>query len=118
MSGIHRKKTVSLLTLIAFTAVLQAPVFARSFFHPFDLSEKKATFNVPKKYDTPQLKGSVEIADSAASISWRHFFSDPDLVALIEKALANNQEFNIAIQDIEIATNEVKERQAEYLPKV
>jgi len=121
MRGMHRKKIVSLLTLIAFTGVLQAPVFAKkSFFHPFDLSEKKATFNVPKKYDTPQLQGSVESAavDSAASISWRHFFSDPDLVSLIETALANNQEFNIAIQDIKIAANEVKERQAAYLPKV
>ena len=116
-----RKKIVSLLTLIAFMGVLQAPVFAkRSWFHPFDLLEKKPTFNVPKKYDTPQLQGSVNSAavDSAASISWRHFFSDPDLVSLIETALANNQEFNIAIQDIEIAANEVKEKQAAYLPKV
>jgi len=114
MSGIDRKKIVSLLTLIAFTGGLQAPVFAKkSWFHPFDLLEKKQTFNVPKSY--PQLQGSV---DSAASISWRHFFSDPFLVSLIETALANNQEFNIAIQDIEIAANEVKEKQAEYLPKV
>lgn len=97
--------------------VLQAPVFARSFFHPFNVSEKKATFNVPNKYDTPQLQGSVAV-DSAASINWRHFFSDPDLVHLIETALANNQEFNIQMQDIEIAANEVKERQSEYLPKV
>ena len=122
MSGMDRKKIVSLLTLIAFMGVLQAPVFAKSFFHPFTLLEKKPTFNVPKNYDTPQpqLQGSVDISavDSAASISWRHFFSDPDLVALIEKALANNQEFNIAIQDIEIAGNEVKEKQAAYLPQV
>jgi multidrug efflux system outer membrane protein len=121
MNGIHRKKIVSSLTLIAFMGVLQAPVFAKqSWFHPFHLSEKKQTFNVPKKYDTPQLQGSVENAavDSAASISWRRFFADPDLVSLIETALANNQEFNIAIQDIEIAANEVKEQQAAYLPKV
>jgi multidrug efflux system outer membrane protein len=122
---LNRKKIVSLLTLIAFMGVLQAPVFARSFFHPFSLSEKKSTFNVPKKYNTPQqlpdskrLKGSVSSDNSAAFISWRNFFSDPDLVSLIEKALANNQEFNIAIQDIEIASNEVKARQAAYLPKV
>ena len=118
MSEIDRKKTISLLTLIAFMGALQAPVFAkRSWFHPFDLLEKKPTFNVPNRYDTPRLQGSVSV-DSAASISWRHFFSDPYLVSLIEKALANNQEFNIAIQDIAIAANEVKERQAEYLPKV
>jgi outer membrane protein, multidrug efflux system len=121
MSGIHRKKIVSLLTLIAFMGVLQAPVFAKqSWFHPFDLLEKKPTFNVPKKYDNAQLQGSVEstAVNSAASINWRHFFSDPDLVALIETALANNQEFNIQMQDIEIAGNEVKEKQAAYLPKV
>jgi NodT family efflux transporter outer membrane factor (OMF) lipoprotein len=117
MSGTHRKKIVSLLTLIAFMGVLQAPVFARSWFHPFELLEKKPTFNVPKRYDTPLLQGSVDV-DSAASISWRHFFSDPDLIYLIETALANNQEFNITIQDIGIAANEVKGRQAEYLPKV
>jgi multidrug efflux system outer membrane protein len=117
MSGIDRKKIVSLLTLIVYMGVLQAPVFAKSFFHPFDLLEKKPTFNVPKKYDTPLLKGSVDV-DSAASISWRHFFSDPYLVSLIETALANNQEFNIAIQDIQIAANEVKEKQAAYLPTV
>jgi len=119
MSGIDRKKIVSLLTLIAFMGVLQAPVFARSWFHPLDLLEKKSTFNVPKRYDTRQLDNNrLGSVDSAASISWRHFFSDPYLVSLIETALANNQEFNIAIQDIEIAANEVKEKQAEYLPKV
>ena len=98
--------------------VLQAPVFAKSWFHPFHLLEKKQTFNVPKKYETPQLRGSVSSVDSAASINWRHFFSDPYLVSLIETALENNQEFNIAIQDIQIAANEVKEKQAAYLPKV
>jgi len=117
MSGNDGKKIVSLIAFIAFMVVLQAPAFARSFFHPIDLLQRKPTFNVPKKYDSPQLQGSVAV-DSAASISWRHFFSDPDLVHLIETALANNQEFNLAIQDIEIAANEVKERQAEYLPKV
>ena len=61
MSGIDRKKIVSLLTLIAFMGVLQAPVFAKSWFHPLELLEKKPTFNVPKKYDTPQLQGSVDI---------------------------------------------------------
>lgn len=127
MSEMDRKKIVSLLTLIAFMGVSQAPAIAKnakiakdtkkSFFHPFSLLERKPTFNVPKKYDAPQLQGSVAV-ESEASISWRHFFSDPDLVSLIEAALANNQEFNIAIQDIEIAANEVKEKQSEYLPKV
>ncbi|MCB9468708.1 MAG: TolC family protein [Candidatus Obscuribacterales bacterium] len=121
MSGMHRKIIASLLILIVFMGVFQAPAFAkRSWFHPIELWERKKTFNVPSRYNTPQLpektlKGSVE---SAASISWRNFFSDPYLVSLIETALANNQEFNIAIQDIEIATSEVKEKRAAYWPKV
>ena len=121
MSGMDRKKIVSLLTLIAFMGVLQAPVFAKiSWFHPLQLLEKKQTFNVPKRYDTPQQPDSNRIGsvDSAASISWRHFFSDPYLVSLIETALANNQEFNSSILDIEIAAYEVREKQAAYLPKV
>jgi len=60
------------------------------------------------------LEGSV----NEAQISWREFFSDPYLVKLIETALSNNQEFNIFVQDIAIAQNEVKEKQSEYLPKV
>jgi len=60
MRGIDRKKIFSLLTLTAFMGVFQAPVLARSFFHPFTVLEKKQTFNVPKEYDTPVLKGSVE----------------------------------------------------------
>ena len=121
MSGIDRKKIVSLITLIAFMSVHQAPVFAKSWFHPLELLEKKAFFNVPKKYHTTApLPGNnrVEPVDSAASISWRQFFSDPNLVSLIETGLANNQEFNIVMQDIEIAANEVREKQSEYLPKV
>ncbi len=117
MSG-NRKQIASLLTLIAFMGVLHAPVFAKtSWFHPLELLQKKQSFNVPKKYNTPQLS-DVDSAHSAASISWRKFFSDPYLVHLIETALANNQEFNIAMQEIQIAANEVKEKQAEYLPKV
>lgn len=114
------KRIVSLLTLISFTAVIQAPVFAKSFFHPLSLLEKKETFNVPKKYDvaTQRLDGRISSVDDAALISWRQFFADPDLIYLIETALANNQEFNSAILDIEIAANEVRQRQAEYLPKV
>jgi len=176
MSGKNRKEIASLLTLMVFMGVIQAPAFAkRSFFHPLELLEKKPIFNIPKKYqtqqpirdsskpavpdtvpdgsklpspdgtklpvpgtstapvpgasqpptsdtsklsipDTKRLAGTVEASD--ATISWRTFFSDPDLIRLIETALKNNQEFNIALQDIEIAASEVKEKQSEYLPKV
>lgn len=55
---------------------------------------------------------------TAAAVSWRTFFTDPKLAALIDTALANNQELQIALQEIEIARNEVRARKGELLPGV
>lgn len=53
-----------------------------------------------------------------ASIQWRSYFTDPNLAALIDTALKNNQELNITLQEIEIARNEIQARKGEYLPFV
>ena len=55
---------------------------------------------------------------NAATMSWQRFFTDPDLRALIDSALANNQELNIMLQEIAIAQSEVRARKGEYLPFV
>ncbi len=55
---------------------------------------------------------------STANIQWRKFFTDPNLVNLIDTALKNNQELNITLQDIEIAKNEIKAKKGELLPSV
>lgn len=57
-------------------------------------------------------------SDSVALVSWRSYFTDPILVALIDTALKNNQELNIFLQEIEIGRNEVLVRKGEYLPFV
>lgn len=56
--------------------------------------------------------------DSTNSFSsqWKDFYSDPNLVALIDSALKNNQELNIILQEINIANNEVRARKGRYLP--
>lgn len=51
-----------------------------------------------------------------AAIKWNGFFADPNLAALIDTALKNNQELNIVLQEIEISRNEVRIRKGEYLP--
>jgi len=51
-------------------------------------------------------------------VDWRSFFADPNLVALIDEALAHNQELNIAVQEILIANNEVLSRRGDYLPSL
>lgn len=114
-------KIISHLSILVLCVLnTQEPVLARSWFHPLNLVEKKAKFNVPTEYSFAQSKDfqNSEGFETAGHISWREFFSDPYLIHLIETALSNNQEFNIFMQDIEIAKNEVKEKQGEYLPKV
>lgn len=61
-----------------------------------------------------------ENADSAnmSAIHWRDFFTDTNLVRLIDTALKNNQELNITLQEIEIAKNEILARKGAILPNV
>lgn len=66
--------------------------------------------NVPASYT-----GSVDTTNTA-QVQWRHYFKDPNLIALIDTALKNNQELNITLQEIEISRNEIKARKGEYLP--
>src|SRR5690242_6008738 len=65
--------------------------------------------SVPSTYNT-----SLDTTNTARVI-WRNYFTDKNLIALIDTALANNQELNITKQEIEIARNEVKARKGEYL---
>lgn len=53
---------------------------------------------------------------TTASVQWREFFSDPNLISLIDSALVNNQELNIILQRVDMAQNEIKARKGEYLP--
>ncbi len=77
-----------------------------------ELVQKEVSATVPARFNT--------VADStnSANIDWRTFFTDPNLVALIDTALQNNQELNITLQEIEIMQAEVLTRKGEYLPTV
>lgn len=69
--------------------------------------------------DTPATypSASKDTTDVAA-VPWQQFFTDPDLRALIDTALANNQELNVMMQEIEVSKAEVRARKGEYLPFV
>lgn len=66
--------------------------------------------------NTPTAFASSQDSTNSAKINWREFFTDPNLTALIDTALKNNQELNIILQEINIAKNEVMVRKGEYLP--
>lgn len=67
---------------------------------------------VPTSYTTDQDTMNM------VKLEWRKYFSDPNLISLIDTALHNNQELNIMIQEIEMSKNEVLQRQGEYKPFV
>ncbi len=76
------------------------------------LVKKEENKTIPASYN-----GSQDTANSAKMV-WQDFFSDPYLSALIDTALANNQELNITMQEVEMSRNEIRARKGEYLPFV
>lgn len=76
------------------------------------LISKQENKTVPVYYNT------VQDSTNIASIKWRQYFTDPYLIAIIDSALKNNQELNIALREIEIDKNEIQARKGEYLPFV
>jgi outer membrane protein, multidrug efflux system len=74
--------------------------------------ETKENKDVPLAYD------SVNDTTTTATIPWRNFFNDPNLVNLIDTALKHNQEMMIVMQEIEIAKNDVRFRQGHLSPTV
>jgi len=63
-----------------------------------------------------EYRNASQDTTNSADINWRKIFSDPNLSALVDSALKNNQELNIAMMEIEVSKNEVKARKGEYLP--
>ena len=76
------------------------------------LISKQENKTVPAFYNT------VQDSTNIASVKWRQYFTDPYLIAIIDSALKNNQELNIALREIEIDKNEIQARKGEYLPFV
>jgi len=77
-----------------------------------DFAQRNENKNTPASFNT-----SVDSTNTGA-VQWRSFFTDPNLVSLIDTALKNNQELNITLQEIEVAKNEIKAKKGELLPTV
>lgn len=68
---------------------------------------------IPEQFDNQTTDSTT-----MATVKWKDFFSDPNLVTLIDSALANNQELNILLQRVNMAQNEIQAKTGEYLPSV
>lgn len=67
---------------------------------------------IPDKYET------LSDTNNIASTSWRNVFNDSLLVQLIDSAIVNNIDMQIALQKIEMSRSDVKLSNGELLPKV
>lgn len=103
MKTLKNRINLSLIGLtILLVAACKAPDYGRM--DPLD--------NVPDSYAS--AKDTVTIAD----ITWKEYFQDTCLTALIDTALYNNQELNMILLELHISQNEVMARKGEYLPTV
>ncbi|MGZ3865368.1 MAG: TolC family protein [Bacteroidia bacterium] len=96
--------------IIAFTAIVCTSLLYTGCKVPAWIQKRQENKNVPASYNTN--KDSL----NTAKIKWREFFTDPNLVSLIDTALKNNQELNIVMQEINVAKSEVIGRRGAYLP--
>ena len=77
-----------------------------------------------ENHQAPKIPANFEnIQNSDASLNsgltpWKQFFTDPNLVVLIDEGLKNNQELMITLQEIEIAKNEVMYKNGKLTPTV
>lgn len=67
---------------------------------------------------TPEAYSGNRDTTNMATIQWRSFFTDKNLVNLIDTAIQRNQELMITLQEIEMAKNDIKLKQGQLLPTV
>jgi NodT family efflux transporter outer membrane factor (OMF) lipoprotein len=75
----------------------------------------------PKNEDThlpDSFKPGLSEQTNTATVKWKDFFEDPNLLRLIDIAVANNKEVNMMMQRISVAQNEIQARKGAYLPFV
>ncbi|MGK6343695.1 TolC family protein [Chryseobacterium sp. DT-3] len=70
--------------------------------------------NLPQNFNQEEQDANA----NSGTTPWRQFFTDPNLVSLIETALKNNQELLITLQEIEIAKSGVLAKKGKLTPTV
>lgn len=83
----------------------------------------KSVKYVPNQTAVPatfqQDNGAIESdSSSIATLSYKEFFSDQILLDLIDTALLNNNNLQVAIKQIDIATESMKQAKWGYLPQI
>lgn len=106
-------KTKYIKNILGSVTIGAALILAAGCSLPSSLKQRQENKTVPAEYANTS-KDTV----NSGMIRWKNFLTDPYLHALIDTALKNNQEYNIMMQEINIAQNEVRARKGEYLPYI
>ena len=77
------------------------------------MTSKKADSHLPDRFNQ-----ELSQKTNTATVKWKDFFEDPNLLSLIDTAVANNKEVNMMMQRISVAQNEIQARKGAYLPFV
>ncbi|CAA7197306.1 TolC family protein [Chryseobacterium potabilaquae] len=110
MNMMENLKTKNIITAIVLSIVLsscKAPLAT--------VIKDEVKENIPQNFNQEE---QVDTNTNSGTTPWRQFFTDPNLVVLIETALKNNQELLITLQQIEIAKSGVLAKKGKLTPTV
>lgn len=101
----HKLKIYSFFALLCFLMAVEGCKIPK-------IATVQENKTVPAAFNNNNADSTINMA----AMQWRSFFTDPNLISLIDTALKNNQELNITLQEIEIAKNEILARKGAILP--
>lgn len=108
----QRKISIALLVSIpVFTVLLLSACAPQG-------NYKTPEFEIPNTYRTQENLEITQDSVGISDISWKAFFADEDLSALIEKGLAYNFDMQNALKNIEIADQKLKQAKVAWLPSI
>lgn len=81
-----------------------------------DPAYKRPAPPVPSAFLQGQSFPPAASGPAAASVAWRSFFTDPDLKAVIEQALAQNRDLRVAVSNIQSAHAAVATQRSALFP--
>lgn len=106
MENLKIKQTLTVAAISLFLIGCKAPMAT--------VIQDKTKETIPESFNEKTAENST----NSGTVPWRNFFTDPNLVTLIDTALKNNQELLIALQNIEIAKSNVLYTKGRLKPTV
>ncbi len=104
---LNYKNTIAVLAVSLILGSCKAPMAT--------MIKDEVKDNIPQNF---QQEAQADANTNSGTTPWREFFTDPNLVSLIETALKNNQELMITLQEIEIAKSGVLAKKGKLTPTV